>query len=100
MSELVVIEDSTVLMMARDARYTNAIPCLANKGDVFKPISGGCGACARKRQQKQRQAMATVKSCLAALSPEKKLELKQLLGAKKVRVVYSRAGGEIVQLTF
>lgn len=100
MKELVIIEDSTVLMMARDARFSNAIPCLANKGDVFKPYGGGCGACARKRQQRQREEMARVKSCLAALSPEKKAELKQLLDAKKVRVVYARAGGEIVQLTF
>jgi len=100
MSELVVIEDSTIITMARDGRFVNAIPCLTSKSDALKTYGGGCGACARKRQQKQRAELARIKACLAALSPEKKLEFKQLLGAKKVRVVYARPDGEIVQLTF
>lgn len=99
MTELVVIEDSTILTMIRDARFAE-IPCLANKADIFTAKAGGCGACARKRQQRQRQEMARIKSCLAALAPELKAALKQLLNTKKVRVVYARGDGEIVQLTF
>lgn len=99
MTELAIIEDSTILTMVRDARFAE-IPCLANKAEIFQAKGSSCGACARKRQQRQRQEMAKIKSCLAALAPDKKAMLKQLLDAKKVRVVYARADGEIVQLTF
>lgn len=100
MAELVTIEDSTILTMINDSAFAQAIPCLFNKAPLFTKASGGCGACARKRQQRQRDEMAKIKSCLAALSVENKNKLKKLLGATKVRVVYSRPGGEVVQLTF
>jgi hypothetical protein len=99
MTELVVVEDGTILMMLRDSRYAD-IPCLTNKAAVFQNTATGCSACARKRKQKQREEMARIKSCLAVLAPEKKILLKQLLDARKVRVTYVRADGEVVQLTF
>lgn len=100
MTPLVTIEDSTILTMIQDARFADTIPCLMNKAELFKKGAGGCGACARKRQQKQREEMARIKSCLGALSAEKKLALKQLLNAQKVRVTFQRPGGDVVQLTF
>lgn len=100
MANLVTIEDSTVLTMLRDPAYAQVIPCLFNKAAVFRPSNIGCGACARKRQERQRTEMAKIKSCLAALSAEKKNELKKLLNAAKLRVTYVNAGGQVVQLTF
>lgn len=100
MAELVTIEDSTILTMINDHKFAEAIPCLFNKKSAFAVSGGGCGSCARKRQQKQRDEMAKIKSCLAALSSDHKKTLKQLLGANKVRVVFTRPGGELVQLTF
>jgi len=100
MRELVVLEDSTILSMLNDPIYTENIPCFFNKKDLFKAGNTGCGACARKKQEKQRAAMAQIKSCLAGMSTEKKAQLKTFLDTKKVRVVYSSAGGQIVQLTF
>ena len=44
--------------------------------------------------------MAALKSCLGNLSPDKKAVLKKLLDAKKVRIVFVKPDGEIVQLTF
>lgn len=100
MSQLVVIEDSTIMSMLNDARYVSEIPCLQNKLEIFRQTNTGCGACARKRQQNQRKEMAALKACIGNLSADKKAVLKQLLGAQKVRVVFTRADGEIVQLTF
>lgn len=100
MADLVVIEDSTILTMVNDKAFSLVIPCLFNKAHIFAGGGGGCGACRRKHQNRQREEMAKIKSCLAALSADKKRELKQLLGANKVRVVFARPGGEIVQLTF
>lgn len=100
MVDLVVIEDSTILTMLNDARFTSEIPCLQNKVEIFRQGNTPCGECARKRQARQRQEMAALKACLANLSAEKKTALKQLLNAKKVRVVYANPEGDVVQLTF
>lgn len=100
MANLVTIDDGTILTMLRDTRYAQAIPCLFNKAEVFRPSNLHCNACARKRQERQRSEMAKIKSCLAALSVEKKNELKKLLNATKLRVTYVNAGGQVVQLTF
>lgn len=100
MADLVTLEDSTILTLINDRAVAQEIPCLFNKAPIFQNNVGGCGACARKKQQRMREEMARIKSCLAAMSAENKNKLKQLLGANKVRVVYSRPSGEVVQLTF
>jgi hypothetical protein len=100
MRDMVVLEDSTIISMMNNPEYAQSIPCLFNKKDLFRTEAGGCGACARKKQEKQRSAMAQIKSCLAGMSSEKKTLLKSLLDASKIRVVYVNAGGQTVQLTF
>ena len=99
MSALVVIEDSTIFSMLHDAKFAD-IPCFVNKRDMFNTSRSGCGSCARKRQEKQRNDMAKIKSCLAGMSSEKKAEFKKLLDAEKVRIVYVNASNQVVQLTF
>lgn len=100
MTELAIIEDSTILTMIRDPRFTETVPCLYNKAGLFQSTGGGCGSCARKRQAKQRAELARIKTCLASMSAEKKIALKQLLNAKKVRISYVNASGNVVQHTF
>jgi hypothetical protein len=100
MRDLVVLEDSTILSLLADPAYAETIPCFINKKDLFKTGNVGCGACAKKRQDKQRAAMAQIKSCLAGMSDQKKKELKTLLNTAKVRVVYASNSGSVVQLTF
>lgn len=100
MQELVVIEDSTIASMVRDERFVSAIPCLVNQAQAIMPAKTGCGSCARKRAEQQRAALARIKTCLAGLSVEKKNELKQLLNAKNIRVVFTTATGQVSTLTF
>lgn len=100
MADLVVIEDSTILTMLNDARFVAEIPCLRNKIEIFRQGSSPCGECQRKRHAKQRQEMAALKTCIGNLSAEKKVTLKQLLDAKKARIVFVKPDGEVVQLTF
>lgn len=100
MRELLVLEDSTIISLLNDPAYAESIPCFYNKRDLFKTSGGSCSACAQKRQEKRRSAMAQIKSCLAGMSNEKKMQLKAMLDAQKVRVVYVNAGGQVVQLTF
>lgn len=99
MTELVVIEDSTIFSMLHDAKFAG-IPCFVNKQDIFNTSRASCSSCARKRQDHQRSAMAKIKACLAGMSSQKKIEFKQLIDAEKVRIVYVNASNQVVQLTF
>ena len=100
MIDLVILEDSTIISMLRDSKFTSAIPCLMNKQQLLTQSSGGCSSCARRKRDRQKQELAAIKPCLIGLSAEKKSELKQLLQASKIRVVYSDGGGKLVQVTF
>lgn len=100
MPGIVVIEDSTILSMLANKTLTETIPCLFNKKNIFTSGGGGCGSCARKKQIKQREELAKIKTCLAALSPDKKAELKKHFGAEQLRVVYVNNAGQTVQMTF
>lgn len=100
MASIVVIEDSTIASLIMNQKIAESIPCLSNKRGLLGNASNGCGSCARKRQQKIREEYAKIKSCLAALSPEKKTELKKHLNAEQIRVVFANTGGKTVQMTF
>jgi hypothetical protein len=100
MAKVVVIEDGTIFMMLNDPKFATEISCLFGKRDVFKTSTGGCGACARKRSAKRMAELTKIKSCLAALSQEKRTILKNLLDAETVRVVYTNSGGQVVQVNF
>jgi hypothetical protein len=100
MREIVIIEDSTIAAMVNDEKFTSAIPCLFNQKTALAAPNTGCGACARRKAAAQRDALANIKSCLIALSAEKKAELKELLGTKQVTIVQSSATGQVSQFTF
>lgn len=100
MASIVVIEDSTIASLIMNQKIADSIPCLTNKRGLLGNAGNGCGSCARKRQQKVREEYAKIKSCLAALSPEKKAELKKHLNAEQIRVVFANNAGKTVQMTF
>jgi hypothetical protein len=101
MSKLVVVEDGTVFRMINDDVLAKQISCLYGKKSIFKNIgSAGCGACARKRTAQKQASMTQIKVCLTGLSLEKRQILKDWLGADEVRVVYTNAGGKVVQVNF
>lgn len=99
MKGLVVLDDGAIVRLTYDGRISSRIPCLLNKRDLFR-IGGNCGACARKKQEKQLNELAKIKRCLASMSDDIKQELKNYLDADKVRIFYANAENKIVQLTF
>jgi hypothetical protein len=100
MRDMVVIEDSTILAMASDQKFTDAIPCLANKKAALTPANTGCGSCARRRNEAQKAALSGIKSCLASLPADQQAALKTLLDTSKVKVVFASASGQISYVTF
>ena len=99
MHEIVVIEDSLIVSMVQNPAFAG-IPCLVNQADDVMPSPSSCGTCARKKLEKQRAAFARIKTCLSGLSVEKKDELKKLLNAKHLRVVFRTATGQTSIVTF
>ena len=100
MAQLVVIDDGLILSLLNDNEFVAKIPCLYNKKEIFRTAAGGCGTCARKREERQRKEMATIKMCIAGMSSDKKNELKKKLNAEQLRIVYVNGGGQVVQLNF
>lgn len=100
MAQLVVLDDGVILSLLNDNEFSAKIPCLYNKKEIFRKTSVGCGACARKRQDRQRKEMATIKMCISGMSADKKEELKKKLNAEQVRILYVNAAEQVVQLTF
>lgn len=100
MLQQVVLEDSTILSLLGNYAAAQAIPCFANKKNLFSGGGGGCGSCARKRAAKQREELAKIKACLVALSGEKKAELKQLLNTQQIKIVYTTSSGQTLSSVF
>ena len=100
MAQLVVVDDGLIMSLLQDNEFAAQIPCLYNKKEIFRAAAGGCGACARKKHDRQRREMATIKMCLAGMSADKKEVLKKKLNAEQVRIMYVNGGGQVVQLTF
>ena len=101
MNKQVVIEDGTIFRMITDPQLVASIPCLQGKKDIFlKNSGGGCGSCAKKRNVNLRENINRIKTCLVALSPDKREVLRTWLGAEKVRVVYINSAQKVVQVNF
>lgn len=100
MRPLVVIDDGIILALLNDVSFAASVPCLQNKKEIFTSSMSGCGACARKRQERQKKEMTTIKTCIAGMSTEKKNELKKKLDAQQLRIVYVNGANQVVQLTF
>lgn len=100
MRPLVVIDDGIIFSLLNDAAFAASIPCLQNKKEIFATSLSSCGSCARKRQERQKKEMTTIKACLAGMSTEKKNELKKRLNAQQARILYVNNANQVVQLTF
>lgn len=100
MIKMAVIEDATIARMVSESQFA-VIPCLANKKDILlSGGGGGCGSCAKARAERQKQALSEIKSCLAAMGPEDRIKLKQLLNAEQVRIVSVSHAGQVLTTTY
>tara|TARA_Y100001938_G_scaffold150895_1_gene244222 strand:+ start:3843 stop:4142 length:300 start_codon:yes stop_codon:yes gene_type:complete len=99
MQELVIIENSTIAAMLDDAEVVSQLPCLQNATTLAAKPKSGCGKCGRKNAAKAAE-YTSIKNCLAGMASEGKRQLKKILNAKKVRIVYLNNSGRVIKLTF
>lgn len=99
---LVVIEEGTIASMASNATFLKAFPFLAAVGRTIRSENGkprGCGGCGRAAQERT-AVYTTAKQAIASMDATKKRELREMLNAEQVRLVYKATTGKTIQLTF
>jgi hypothetical protein len=100
MQELVIIENGTITGMLADASIVAQVPCLQSAAAAANAQpSKGCGKCGRKNSAKAAE-YTSIKNCLASMSSDNKMKLKQILNATRLRIVYVNNSGRIIKLTF
>lgn len=99
-TELIRIDDAKLKQLLRDDRFVRAFPCVSNGERQLRGLKTSCGRCARRVNNQRRRVYAALRNCLATLPVDKRRQLKQFLGAKKVRIVRKNAKGVNVQVTY
>ena len=97
--KLVVIEESLIISMANDKRFTKEFPFLSSLATYNGANGGGCGGCGKGSSSDRAVALTSAKQTLAGMGDNKKRKLKELLNAKQIRITY-RMGSKTVQHTF
>jgi len=95
MTNLLIIDDSTVRSLLQDPRALDLLPCLKQVKTELGSIAGGnagCGGCMKTRQQRSQAAIASAKSCIGRTRVAALASLKSLLGAKQLRLIVTSNG--------
>lgn len=96
---LLFIEDRHIQSMLRDARFA-AIPCIDSMRRVLDGKLLNCGRCQAKKKRAYTDAITNTKNCLTGLRGAQLKQLKDLLGARQLRVIKRNSRGGKVQVTF
>lgn len=101
---LVHLEDGVLTGMAVSDAFVREFPFLRNLAATLKALPSKCSACARSKAARDRaHALLTARAAIAGLPAERKRRLKELLGARQVRLRYVVAAGnarKVMELTF
>lgn len=95
--KLLVIEESVLNSMASNPNFITEFPFLKNVSSN-KSARTGCGRCNR-RASRRVQAVNAAKQQIVQMGKEKKVRLKKLLRAEKVRIRVGE-GGRVTEYTF
>lgn len=97
MQELVYLDEATLDQMA-------ANPAIMNEFPILQQLKGAdnvsCPPCQRKKAPDRSASYGNVKTYFGTMSDDLKLRLKQLLNAKRIRVVYMKGPGIYEKQTF
>lgn len=95
--KLLMLEESVINSMAGNANFVTEFPFLKNVSTSAAKRTG-CGKCSR-RPSRRVQAVNAAKQQIVQMGKEKKVRLKKLLRAEKVRVRVGEAG-RVTEYTF
>lgn len=98
--KLVVLEEGALLAAALNPAVAAAFPFLSPVARVARSApKPGCGRCGRAATERARLFTAA-KQAIAGMDATRKRQLKDLLNAHQLRVVYNKPAGGQEVLTF
>lgn len=105
MISLLVIDNDVLLKMASNPRVLSELPELASMFTRLRErvaAQPSCGSCGGSQPQLVNNVpdFGAMRSALAGLPTEKRVRLRELLGAKQIRLYYQDAGGATRGLVF
>lgn len=94
--KVLVLEDTVLMTLAMNPNFVKEFPFLANGA---KPAAKGkCAPCNRAAARRV-QTMHVIKQSIVNMGSEKKLRLKEMLSAEKIRLRLAQ-NGKVVEYTF
>lgn len=101
MTNLLIVEDSTLRAMFADPRLVQLVPCLQSSQTQLDTLkSPNCPRCEAKKRQLAASAMQAAKNCLRSLRGPQLAEVKAILGTRQLRVTTRAGSGKRVTYTF
>ena len=98
--KLVVLEEGTLTSMALNPKIAGAFPILAPIAALARQAPrAGCGSCGRAGQARA-ETFTKVKRAIAGMDSTKKRQLKDLLNAQQVQIMYKLPNGKQDNLKF
>jgi hypothetical protein len=98
--KMVVIEESTLTTMALNPTVAKAFPLLAGIAKLARGSGKAtCGQCGKASQDRAKTFQA-VKLAIAGMDAVRKRQLKDLMNAESMRILYKDHAGKAQQLTF
>lgn len=99
--KMVIIEEGTLTAMALNPTIAKAFPALAGIAKLARGGGGkpGCGSCGRASQERAK-VYQQAKLALAGMDGTRKRQLKDLMNAQSMRLLYKDHAGKAQQLTF
>ncbi len=102
MTNLLIVEDSSIKAMMVDPRIMAFLPCLATAQRQLGSIKKGkknCQRCKAEKSQIVGDAMNQAKTCLRSLRGGRLTKLKKLLGTRQIRIIARNGRGQRVKYT-
>lgn len=95
LKEMIVIENAVLSALAANAAALKEFPFLGSLRQAR-----GCGGCGRKAKTQATDPFAAAKMAIFGLPDAKKRRLKELLGARQIRLIFTPKGAKVpVKLT-
>lgn len=91
--KLVVLEESVLRTLASNPVAVTAFPFLRAVTQITPPQKKGCAKC-QKKTVVSASVYSAVKSAIANMDATRKTQLKAMLNAHQLRVVYSKPAGD------
>lgn len=103
MTNLLVIEDTTIRSMLDDPRIVKLLPCLSGAAANIKSVEPGgkdCAACKAKRSRIMQDSLKTARACIGNARGTILKSLLQILDTRQIRIMVTNGAKKELRTLF